>query len=327
MQYLRTTIRIIVFYLLNQIIKLPFGLTIFNWIYEHSNPMWVHVLNTHIKLPNKNAIWKIYLNNGEIIKTRLIKDKPIMRHVAMGYRWHDSSINRIETVIVDYFASISKEKSYYIDAGSNMGMRSMCALSKRLNVIMIEPNEETNEINMNRCRLNNFSNYELLDVGLSNEDTSKKIYFDSSSYLSTLDPKVANQEDINITKELVIKVNRLDTLLSNRLKKENRFFIKMDIEGHEIEALEGCKELLAEPNVTFLVEINEKGKHIETIFKKMKELGYKIYEKIPVTPGDQFLRERFIDGSNLAFVSDDFLFIKSSEVVRLFERHIQEKSL
>jgi ribosomal protein L27 len=126
---------------------------------------------------------------------------------------------------------------------------------------------------------------------------------------------------------LVIKVNRLDTLLSNRLKKENRFFIKMDIEGHEIEALEGCKELLAEPNVTFLVEINEKGKHIETIFKKMKELGYKIYEKIPVTPGDQFLRERFIDGSNLAFVSDDFLFIKSSEVVRLFERHIQEKSL
>ena len=322
MQTLRTQVRVVVFFLFNQLIRLPFGLKCFNWMYERSNPMWVHILNTHIILPNKNAVWKINLNNKEVVKTRLIKDKPIMRHVAMGYRWHDSAINRIETVIVDYFYNNYKSTSYYIDGGANMGMRSMCALSKELNVIMIEPNQETNEINLDRCKLNNFSNYTLLDVGLSNEDASKTIYFDSSSYLSTLNKNVASQDGIDITNEVVIKVNRLDTLINDKLKKQNHFFIKMDIEGHEIEALEGCSTLLEEPNVTFLIEINEKGHHIESIFQKMRDLGFFVYEKIPVNNNGQFLRERMAMDSNTNYVSDDFLFIKSQAVVDLFKRYV-----
>ena len=322
MQILRTQVRVVVFFLFNQIIKLPFGLTIFNWVYERSNPNWVNILNTHIVLPNKDAVWKIKLNNGEIVKTRLMINKPIMRHVAMGYRWHDSAINRIETVVVNYFASNFKPNSYYIDVGANMGMRSMCALSKNLNVIMIEPNKETNDINLNRCQLNNFSNFTLWDSGLSNEDTSKIIYFDSSSYLSTLNKEVASQDGITITNEVSIKVNRLDTILAEKLNKQNHFFIKMDIEGHEIEALEGSALLLNEPNATFLIEINEKGQHIDSIFSKMREIGYKVFEKIPVNKHDHFLRELAVGKSFKDYVSDDFLFIKSPDVVRLFESYV-----
>jgi len=322
MQILRTPVRVVVFFILNQIIKLPFGLSIFNWIYERSNHSWVNILNTHIVLPNKDAVWSIKLDNGEVVKTRLMKDKPIMRHVAMGYRWHDSAINRIETVVVNYFASNFKANSYYIDVGANMGMRSMSALSKNLNVVMIEPNKETNEINLNRCQLNNFSNYTLLKSGLSNEDTNKTIYFDSSSYLSTLNKDVAFQEGITITNEASIEVNRLDTILADKLNKQNHFFIKMDIEGHEIEALEGSVLLLNEPNATFLIEINEKGQHIESIFSNMRKIGYKVFEKIPVNKYGQFLRELPAEKSFKDYVSDDFLFIKSPDIVRLYENYV-----
>lgn len=322
MQILRTQVRVFAFFLFNQIIKLPFGLTIFNWVYERSNPKWVNILNTHIVLPNKDAVWKIKLNNGEIVKTRLIKNKPIMRHVAMGYRWHDSSINRIETVIVDYFAFKYKSTSYFIDAGSNMGMRSMCALSRNLNVIMIEPNKDTNEINLDRCLLNNFKNYTLYDVGISNEDTSKTIYFERSSYLSTLNENVARQQGLSITNEVVINVNRLDTLLSDKLKKQNHFFIKMDIEGHEIEALEGCSELLKESNITLLIEIIDKGEHIERIFKMMWDLGFRIFEKIPLNHQDIFLREKLKSNHRHDFIEDDFLFIKSKDVLSIFQNKI-----
>ncbi len=322
MQFLRTRFRMMFFHVLNQMVKFPGGMRFFNRVYEHSGPAIVHILNTHIILPNKNFTWKICLNNGRAVLTALVENKPMTRHVAMGYRWHDSSINRIETVMVDYLAANYLATAFYIDGGANMGMRSMCALSRKLNVIMIEPNVETNVDNLNRCRLNNFSNYELHEVGLSNEDTSKTIYYDSSSYLSTLDTLTAAKDGMVITSEAIIKVNRLDTILQGKLKVQNQFFIKLDIEGHEIAALEGCAELLVEPNVSFLIEINTKGDHIYKIFKKMWDLGFRVYEKIPLEKNDVFLRERFEKDTHENYVSDDFLFVNSPEVIRLFQRHV-----
>lgn len=186
MQRIRTFVRVAFFSIVNSLIKLKPFISFFNYVFERAPYKWIELLNRHIVIPNKQHDWTIRLYNGRKIITRIHKDNEKTMHVALGYKWHDRGLNMIEDILVNYFEANYLHNSIFIDCGANLGMRSLTALSKNMKVVMIEPNDETNQINLERCRMHNFSNYELITYGVSDIDEQKKFYFDSSSYLSTL---------------------------------------------------------------------------------------------------------------------------------------------
>jgi FkbM family methyltransferase len=319
MQRFRTNIRIFLFYIINNLIKLKPFMELLNYVFERTPYSVVELINRHVVIPNKQFDWTIKLYNGENVVTRIRKDNEKTMHVAIGYKWHDRGLNILEDIMVNFLNKNHNKNSIFIDCGANMGMRSLTALSKNMKVVMFEPNDETNQINLERCRMNNFTNYELLTFGVSDKDEQKKFYFDSSSYLSTLNADIAGEDNIKITNVMTIEVRKLDTIFSNLIGTNTKAYIKMDIEGHEIEALSGADELIDSISPTLMIEINEKNEHIQLIFNRMRNKGYTIFEKSEPDSFNKFLTECPINVLDTEFISNDFLFVKDLEIVRLIK--------
>lgn len=294
-------------------------MSLFNYLFERAPYSAVELFNRHIVIPNRQFDWVIRLYNGKDVITRIHKDNEKTMHVALGYKWHDRGLNMIEDIMVNHFEAKHPENSIFIDCGANLGMRSLTALSKNMKVVMIEPNDETNQINLERCRMNNFSNYELLTFGVSDTDEQKKFYFDSSSYLSTLNADIAGEDHITITNVLTIEVRKLDTIFAPLLNSNTKAYIKMDIEGHEIEALNGANDLIDSISPTLLIEINEKKEHIQKIFTNMRQKGYTVFEKAEPDANNRFLSICPNDVLSHNFISNDFLFVKDNEILELIK--------
>lgn len=319
MQKIRTIFRKTCFSFINLLIKFKPFFSAFNYIYERAPYSFVEVINRHVVIPDRQFDWTILLYNGKKVLTRIHKNNPKTMHVALGYKWHDRGLNMLEDIITKHFKLKHPDDSFYIDCGANMGMRSITALSQGLRVVMIEPNDETNTINLERCRMNGFSNYELLTYGVSDSDGQKTFYFDESSYLSTLNADISKEEAFHVSNVLTIEVRKIDTIFSSLIGSNNKIYIKMDIEGHELEALEGAKGLIESVSPTLLIEINEKKEHINKIFDLMRSHGYTIYEKKDPEIDNKFLIPCPVNGKKQNYNSNDFLFVKDPEMLSLIK--------
>lgn len=298
-------------------------LALFNYIYERAPHSFVNSVNQHILIHTKSFDWKIKLLNNKEVLTRIQDSEPRSLHVALGYRWHDRGLNMLENVVVQHFKKNHKDDSIFIDCGANMGMRSLTALSEDLKVVMIEPNKGTNKMNSDRCDLNSFDNYSILPYGVSDSDEKKEFFIDSSSYLSTFNKSVADADNFDQISNQSMEVRKLDTIFSELLNSEIKAYIKIDVEGHEKEVLHGADELIKSISPTFLIEINEKDDHIQTIFDDMRAKGYFVYEKVVPDHNEKFLLECPLKMEGYDFSSNDFLFVKDAEMKTVLSNHIR----
>lgn len=168
-----------------------------------------------------------------------------------------------------------KKGNIVIDAGSYSGLFSIYA-SKKVGpegkVIAFEPDPYNYAIIKRNLKLNKIINVILLKKGLFDKDTI--VPFDIqgiSSTIVTLNGPWKDQKTINKA-EVVALDNEL-----KRLKIKTVDFIKMDIEGAEIEAVNGAKQTIkTSPNIHFAIAsyhiVNEKQtrEYLEKFFKKLK---------------------------------------------------------
>lgn len=323
MQAIRTLIRKFSFFLLNKVIRFKLFFRIFNYFYENSSRKNVVILTRHIVIPEFNFNWKIRLFNNQTLYSPIIPSNKLSKEMAISYRYHHWGFNCFEAIAT----SISNENDVWIDCGSNLGLRSLTAMSKNLNVFLIEPNLEVNELCRKRCELNNFSKFKILPVGVSNIDTIKEFYIDPSSYASSLNKESISEK--NILKSTKIKVNRLDTIfiddlsMITTLDKAENIIIKIDVENHENEVLEGAKNLIEKYNPTFIIELNIKGENFKNIYNFFKSKEYQIFQLIDVTShkNSKFLNR--ID-LNSKLLSDDFIMIKNEKMLNAMQYSIKE---
>lgn len=294
----------------------------FNFIYERVSYKIVRILVRHIKIPNKTFNWKILLLNKKIVTTKVHKDIPKTYQLALSYKWHDPSLNYIEVVITNYLRD--KKNAYWIDCGANLGLRSLTALSMKIKTFMIEPNEELNILNKERCEQNKFSNFEILEFGVSNSNGNKKLFIDKSSYLSSLSEKVVDKSSLDRIK--IINLRKLDTIFKKELEFDQLdAFIKIDVEGHEKEVLEGAKKLIDKHSPTFLIEINSKGEHSRSLIENMRKNGYTVYSTLNIRAiKNNFLKILPDNLHNYSYISNDFLFVKKREINELLLKKSKE---
>lgn len=163
-----------------------------------------------------------------------------------------------------------------VDAGACFGMNTLKfskAAGKEGKVVSIEPNE-SNLIDIRRIiRLHRLKNVVVIPKALWNKKSEMKFYCHSS-------PGSHSLVDKRNVKEIVeIRVDTMDDILKD-LKIDKVDFIKMDIEGAEIEALEGAKETLRNNDVKLAIasyhKINGQPTY-KTIIPMMEKIGFKSY--------------------------------------------------
>lgn len=316
-QALRTLIRRRIFTIINYLLNYVFILKIFNYIYERLPYSALNKIVTYIKKPKKDYFWKIKLYNGKTVNTKIYKNDDKTWQFALSYKWHNRALNFIENILDEYY---SKDVPW-IDIGSNLGLRSLTALSSGRPVYMFEPNKEVNSLNEERCQLNNFRNYKIIELAVSSKNGEELFYFDKSSYLSSFAKNNISLE--NIVKKESVKTITLDTYFSlNKITLKN-LCIKIDVEGHELEVIKGCQALINNVSPAFIIEINEKGEHIIKIISYFFSLGYEIYE-LASLGSHKILKQIKLceDRSINNWKMNDFLMLKSSNLKRYLTKYI-----
>ena len=157
---------------------------------------------------------------------------------------HDREFWRIYNAHGIYEADVTniirnelKKGDTFVDVGANNGYYSLMAsnlVGKRGNVYSFEPAEKSFERLRRNIELNGFGNIYPYMLALGNKRGKAVMYNaieDGSNSLSKIPSSTGTE---------IVMTNTLDTILKNN----KVLLIKIDVEGHELEVLEGAEKVL-----------------------------------------------------------------------------------
>ncbi len=176
---------------------------------------------------------------------------------------------------------INKKFDYIIyDIGSNIGYYTMIfskLVSKNSKIIAIEPVKNNFFLLNENLQINGVKNVSTYNFGVSNNNEFKSIYLSKASNLNTFHNygSILKQLD-GLTEDVELKniesINSLTNLTPN--------FIRMDVEGHEVEILSSILEFIVKeskyPKILFETHLSRynENHNLKDIFKEFYDLGY-----------------------------------------------------
>jgi len=207
-----------------------------------------------------------------------------------------------------------KKFDLILDVGANIGNHSLYFSNFSKQVFSYEPNPNTFELL--KFNTKNLSNINIYNIGISNKNENK---FLNESNFNIGDSAIVSsdeKEDIEKNNKTLHEISsmKLDDL--EHLSDEKISMIKIDVEQHEYEVMDGASKLIDknQPVLIFEHNIETSKKQTLKINKFIKEKGYVIYL---IKPNFNFFSNRFvkliggvmrlINGEKLIFVKSDNL--------------------
>ena len=173
-----------------------------------------------------------------------------------------------------------KRKIFLIDCGCNYGFYSFytASLSKQNFVIAVEASITTAKDFEKNLKLNKFNNIVLKKLAISNIDNMTVPFNESENdWESSL-----THNEFDKKKIIKIKTQKIDTILKNKKIDDHFLFIKLDIEGNELQAIEGAKNTIKKFNPIIIIELSsyilKKNKNLDYLKFFLKEFDYNIYD-------------------------------------------------
>ena len=173
-----------------------------------------------------------------------------------------------------------KRKIFLIDCGCNYGFYSFytASLSKQNFVIAVEASITTAKDFEKNLKLNKFNNIILKKLAISNIDNMTVPFNESENdWESSL-----THNEFDKKKIIKIKTQKIDTILKNKKIDDYFLFIKHDIEGNELQAIEGAKNTIKKFNPIIIIELSsyilKKNKNFDYLKFFLKEFDYNIYD-------------------------------------------------
>jgi FkbM family methyltransferase len=158
-----------------------------------------------------------------------------------------------------------------LDIGANIGYSTLSLCKKMKKVIAIEPDDRSRRILKKNIALNDFKKkVKIYNFAISNKSGERVFYLSKHPNLSAF-----NKNRKYWTKKKMIKTRTVDSL------NINPNFIKMDLEGHETEVIEGAeKSLIRTKKCKILLEVhpqfyNEKN-NFSKVLRDLVKIGFKI---------------------------------------------------
>ena len=201
---------------------------------------------------------------------------------SYGLKWLIDWSNRVDKKMtfklfeddqISYFINNYKKykPEYFLDIGAHGGLYSIILKNKfpKLNVWAFEPDRQNRYQLYGNLFLNNFEReIEVYNFGLSsnNKEVAFGIVKDGNRGGKT----------IMESGELKINVKPLDEVF---LEKNKICFVKIDVEGHELEVIKGSKKFLKNNFCLIQVEISHEDS-LREFDIVMNRLGYSLVKKI-----------------------------------------------
>tara|TARA_B100000767_G_C19651979_1_gene487170 strand:+ start:59 stop:955 length:897 start_codon:yes stop_codon:yes gene_type:complete len=173
-----------------------------------------------------------------------------------------------------------KNKIFLLDCGCNYGFYSFytASLSSQNSVIAIEASPTTAKDFEKNFNLNKFKNIALKNFAISNTDNititlnESKNDWESSLTHSEFDKK-------KVTK---VKTKKIDTIIKNKKIDDYSLLIKLDIEGHELQAIEGAKNTIKKYKPIIIIELSsyifsKKNRAFDNFKSFLVKFNYSIY--------------------------------------------------
>ena len=173
------------------------------------------------------------------------------------------------------------KKMFLIDCGSNFGFYSLfCAsLSDENKIISLEASPSTYKDQKENITLNNFENIKLKNIAITEKDDQNlKLNESKNDWESSL-----THSEFDKICDTEIKSTTIDTLINNKDIKEFNLIIKIDIEGHEMNAIQGAFNVIKAHYPLIIIEFskfNQKSENYNFEFLKnfLKNFDYVIYD-------------------------------------------------
>lgn len=231
---------------------------------------------------NLNEIITLFISKKKIIKIKLNSD------TYFSFFLKDPYYNRLiypkfkyEPEIEFLLKKLRDIDFLFLDAGANYGYWSLLVSSKKFNkkkAIALEP-LKSNYNFLHKNRLDNQNRFKTLNLGVGEKKKHTKIYY--SNQTSNVGASIYKDNNKKLISEK-IKIDKIDNILSKM--KEKNFVIKIDIEGNEINALNGAKKILKK-NCLIIYEDHASDKfHLNSKYLLKKNFsifyfdGKKIYQ-------------------------------------------------
>jgi len=201
-------------------------------------------------------------------------------------RGHVPSANGEEFALKYVLAAFSgKENIVLFDVGANRGQYLTMAKSsadERLQIYCFEP--QVSAFAVLKKIAGQHKNIVIENIGLGKEPAVVNLYRDSeASEYASLYPANYIQYKVNLSIQEEIKIDSLDNYCNlHDIKRIN--FLKIDVEGHEIEVLKGAVALLSSGNIDFVqFEFGLASIESRTFLKDLFAIlpGYTIYRILP----------------------------------------------
>jgi FkbM family methyltransferase len=209
----------------------------------------------------------------KIIPEKYLLEKRLKRAIKKGYEK--------ELTIIRKFSDKNKEA---IDIGVYRGVYSY-ELAKYYKLVhSFEPNpliypylkKNLTKIIKNIKLYNVALSEEIGEVNLRIPNRTNSLFHNNVEELYKLGCATIHNENIfKKYNEFKVKKNKLDNLIVSN----NIGFIKIDVEGHELEVINGGINIITANKPILLIEIEEKHtkKNINETINKINKLGYKSY--------------------------------------------------
>ena len=213
------------------------------------------------------------------------------------------------------------QKILLIDCGCNYGFYSfyVASISKENKVIAIEASKKTSNFFLKNQSLNKFENIMFNNYAISDNDNKEVLFNESDN-----DWESSLTHD-NFTSKFTTKVRtqKIDTLIKNYKLEDYALFIKLDIEGNEIQALKGGTNIIKEFSPIIIIELSkfifDNKKNIDYMKFFLSNFDYQIYD----IKKNKVEMSEIIDKINLLTkrhktIGNYFLIKKNSKQLNLF---------
>lgn len=178
----------------------------------------------------------------------------------------------------DYEASIRKffdlNDGIFIDIGANLGKYTILMgrkLGDKGSVISIEPESHTVELLKQNIILNKLKNVFVIEKACSFKTGKSTLYLEGTKYSGGLH---SLKKDSHHVSKIEIDVETLDSIIS-RLGFKRVDLIKIDVEGSELEVLQGAQKIIKNYHPKIICESIDKISE-EKITNLLKKFKYKV---------------------------------------------------
>jgi len=183
-------------------------------------------------------------------------DLLMLAYKNMGILKYENSLISGEQFVISKVLKkyIKKEKPIFFDVGANIGDYAKELRTEFANAIIyaFEPNKNTFETTQK-----NMGNLDIycVNLGLGRQSEKEKIYSyasdKSSQHASIYKDVLLDFHKVESIVEIEIELTTIDKFCSNQ-QIDFIDFLKVDVEGHEIEVLKGAKNMINEKKIEII---------------------------------------------------------------------------